>query len=72
MSAPTGPLPAPTSSVVQSCRDVITAAGAVTLAGDPRDVIADIERVNPALAGPLGTLMDAVMTLDYRTGFLAQ
>lgn len=72
MQAPTGPLPEPTATVMRSCREVITAAGTVTsmLAHDPRAAVAALEQVNPALAGPLASMFDAVMDLDARTGFL--
>lgn len=70
---------APPAPLVRACRDVITSAGVVTtvLAGpfDPNqesDVnpLDGLRAMNPALADALMPLMDAVMELDERTGFL--
>lgn len=72
----TQPIPVirPSEPLTRHCRDVIAQAGHVTVAmlADPeRDMhMRIIRRVNPALALALAPFLDAVMTLDARTGFL--
>lgn len=65
-------MPPADAPVVRSVREVITASGQVTRAmlGDPTGEIHAIGRRNPALAEALAPFLDAVMDLDYRTGFL--
>jgi hypothetical protein len=67
------------SPVARTCRDVINSAAAVTrmLLGNPdpdqpdyTSPLADLEATNPALAALLAPMLDSVMELEARTGFL--
>lgn len=72
--------PTPPAPLVRACRDIITHAGVVatTLTGpvDPSvqrldDPLEELHMTNPALAAALAPMLDAVMDLDARTGFLS-
>jgi len=65
-------LQAPPAPLVRSCRDVLACAGdvALTLVGDPEQLLAELAAVNPRLARRMALLLDAVMELDYRTDYL--
>lgn len=61
--------------LVRSCRTVIETAGQVTEVfrthgTSPADFMAQLEAIDPRLPDAFASLADAVVELDYRTGYL--